>query len=496
MVFAAVAMRDGLNGPLAGPVGGGAGTASWAVLAGMFVPLLTVALLVEAWMRLALRSLGRTGNLDILSGADTVLTGSRGAIAVIHVVGVLGLGWLDLVRMAVGDLVLVDEVIVVLPALLTGVAGWWSHAPIAQAARNAVLLGAMERGEPVYPPQSRAGYVWLQVRLGLGLIAVPMLIIIGWTDLMLVGERWLSGDAEQGPGGGAWDGLWSMAPLVGAAAAFVLTPALMRWVWPTSALGDGPTRDALVDVCRREGVRVRDILVWRTHGSIVNAVVLGVVPRLRYVIFSDAILDRMSTPGLVGVMAHEVAHVRRRHIPWLLGVMAAAFLAGSACVQGAAWALGLDRLAGSWAIAGRALQIGGALGVLGAALAAFGWVSRRFEWQADAFAVQHLTRFPAGEAPAPGDGSASGATVITPEAAGAAAAMLQSVARLNFIDPTAWMFRHGSIADRRRRVLALVGRPVADLPIDRTVRRIKLATIGILALAAAAGVAGGGGGVW
>jgi STE24 endopeptidase len=102
-----------------------------------------------------------------------------------------------------------------------------------------------------------------------------------------------------------------------------------------------------------------------------------------------------------------------------------------------------------------------------AAMLVFGWVSRRFEQQADAFAAQHLS----------GRSRATESRrdmVITAPAAIAMASALGLVARRNHIPREAFSFRHGSIASRQRNIERLVGTPAHRVPVDRVVGAIKL----------------------
>jgi Zn-dependent protease with chaperone function len=107
---------------------------------------------------------------------------------------------------------------------------------------------------------------------------------------------------------------------------------------------------------------------------------------------------------------------------------------------------------------------------LAAALLALGHVSRRFEWQADAFAVRHLSL---SEGP--------DTTAATEGAARAMSEALSIVAASNGMSERTWGFRHGSIADRRRRAEALIGIPLNAFAIDRTVRATKWIIIIMLA---------------
>lgn len=149
-----------------------------------------------------------------------------------------------------------------------------------------------------------------------------------------------------------------------------------------------------------------------------------------------------------------------------LGVATLAAAAALSVALGIAASLLLDR---RWALMnGWHDEVLGAAAWIGA-LTVFFYVSRRFEWQADAFAVRHLSVHP------------SNSSEVTEEAAMAMSGALRAVATLNGIRESMFTWRHGSIADRRRRVMDLVGRDVRDFPIDRTVRRIRWISVVLIA---------------
>jgi STE24 endopeptidase len=124
-------------------------------------------------------------------------------------------------------------------------------------------------------------------------------------------------------------------------------------------------------------------------------------------------------------------------------------------------------------------------------IASFGWVSRRIEREADTFAVRTLAE-QAREQATPTDGTeetpASNETVIDEAPARQMIDALQRVADLAHIDPHRRSWRHGSIAWRQQYLRGLIGQPLDRLPIDRTVRLIRVggvaAVLGLVALAA------------
>lgn len=429
--------------------------------------------LVTAW---CCRRLDARGNPRIVLLADRAMSLSRVAVLIVHAAAVLLFGWLDTVRWAIGgNMVLVDEAAALMPAVGSIVFGWWCYASIDRRLREAVLIRSLDEGAPVHRSPTRAGFVLDQVRHHALLVLVPLACIGAWTEAM---------DRLTGSGRPAWIDASLWEPVAGALqflgvlVVLVLAPLVPRYLWDTTPLGTGPMRDRLEALCRKQGVRCRNILVWRTHGGMLNGAVIGLAPSLRYILLTDALLEELGEREIEAVMAHEVAHARRHHIPWLMATMIASI--------GLTWAaLTYASLAATaWlapAASGPAEPLMLVLSLsasIAAGLMIVGFVSRRFEWQADAFAVQHLS----------GLRDASGkprTTLIEPEAVTAMAGALGAVAALNHIPPGRFSWRHGSIAHRQKLLYDLIGRDANTLTIDRVAAAIKIAAaIGVLAFIA------------
>jgi STE24 endopeptidase len=419
---------------------------------------------------------GGGGSLRWIQLADWTLAFGRIAISAAQIAALLGLGLLEAVRSLAGDWPAIDELLALVPLLagLTLVAR--SSYPIERRLREATLLRRIDEGEDITHLPGPGRHTLGVLRNQIALVLVPLLLLLTWHDLL----HWLylrtPGDWLEralGPAAAGWT--LGAVQLTGAAAIFIAMPAVLRRVWDTVPLGEGPLRDDLLALARRHRVRVREILVWRTDGAMVNAAVLGLAPWLRYILITDSLLERLPREQVDAVMAHEVAHIRRRHLPWLLVCLIASLLliaVALAPLEGA-----LERLGA----AGPAIE--GAILLLGAGFI-FGLVSRRFEWQADAFAAADLSRAAPSHCPDP-----RSQCLITDAAATAMSRALAAVAALNHVPPRRFSFRHGSIASRRNRLARLVGRPVDNLGIDRQVRLIKLASLAALA-------AGIGGLIW
>jgi len=466
-IVGVIALHDGFP-DLFHPDAGVGPRAFGPMLGASFVIALLLSLFAHTAVWVSARRLSRTGSLDAVRTAERAIKITRVAAVFAYAWLVLAAGFLDITRQAVGDWVLLDEAIVIAPTLLVFVLGWWSMYPIDRRLYEAGLLAKLDQGQPVSPMPSRFSYVLDRVRHDLLFLLAPIALILGWSELVVV----LLGQPPNGwTTAGANDWRYVAAPwlqLAGAIVILMLAPVMIRFLWRTTPIGPGPIRNRLTALCERQGVRFRKILVWKTHGMMINGAVLGFWAPIRYVLLTDALIESLPDEQVEAVMGHEVGHVRRRHMPWLLASMIVGLGLASMIMtilsEGVLWAV--------HALGLRAQPIGTVLEVVTllvsviVGLLTFGWVSRRFERQADAFAVQHISGLTRQNDPGAG-------LVCQPDAADAMAGALESVANLNHISKRRWTWRHGSIAGRQQAIGFLIGHAVDDLPIDRSCRAIK-----------------------
>jgi STE24 endopeptidase len=411
-----------------------------------------------AWQ--AARGLRQPGGARRLQSMYHCLDITRWTSLAIVVAGVFACGWDVWVRQWLGSAVLIDELVIASPVLCTLIMTWWSVAPVERVLHEATLIRRLDEGAVIAPLPTRMQSVWQHVRFTMLLVLVPISLMIAWHDIMLPAPRWLGESGEWFTRNAAWLS-WA-----GIAVILLITPFIMRLVWDTIALPAGELRDRIRAICDAYRIRVTGPLVWRTHGSMVNGAILGLFWPARYLLLTDALLERMQPASLDAIVAHEVAHVRMRHMIWLGVVVTAAALSAGWLIEAVFHLLPQEHDA-TWLIVS-ATPIAFIV-----ALAAFVVTSQRFEWQADAFSVRHLAR-------------ASGQSSIDEASALTVIATLGEVARANGMSIDRISLRHGSIATRQRNVRSLVGVPLDQLPIDRVARNIKV----IAAVALAAGVAG------
>lgn len=377
----------------------------------------------------------------------------------------LAIGGLRTLRIPLQHTVLIDELLVMLPTLLTVIASWAMYYPVDRRLREAVIMRDADAGKPVYPLLSRGGYVTIQLRHQFGLVLLPLLMVLCWYEtIVLLGPDFhcvISNQAAQ-----------VLSP-IGVLAIFICSPLVIRYVWQTRPLPPGEVRDRMLALCHQHKVRVRELLLWQTSGRMINAAVAGLISKVRYILLSDGLLDQLGPREIEAVMAHELGHVKCKHLIW----MGAAIIALLGTLEGGGYALLENTVVTIEDPTLRILAVSAPSLII--ALLAFGWVSRRVERQADVFAIRHLAMTSQTKAY-----DASGTQLFDQEAVDTMVHALQRVAVLNHVPLTPksrrenlMHWRHGSIAWRQGHLRSLIGTPINQTPVDRVLNKVKLATL-------------------
>ncbi len=221
---------------------------------------------------------------------------------------------------------------------------------------------------------------WLDRLKGL-LLSVGLGLPLLWLVLKLVG--WT----------GRWWWLWAWAAVLAFQLLMaVLAPVLILPLFNKfTPLPEGPLRQRLLQLAERTRFRARSIQVMdgskRSRHS--NAFFTG-FGRFRKIVLFDTLLQQLAEPELEAVLAHEIGHYKKKHIPKMLGFSAVASLAAFFAIATLAQQEWFYRAFGfePGHIAPALLLFG-----LTAGLVTF-WFSpvahywsRRHEYQADAFAA-------------------------------------------------------------------------------------------------------------
>lgn len=309
---------------------------------------------------------------DWLSWGTTAV---HALLAAGHGASLLGTAWIDLcMRAAPMTLPTAGGMLVAAPFLLSVLLTWAALYPADRAIRQIALETYLFRSRPVRPVWKLGEYLLFNFRHQVLFILIPMWVVLLVRDLL---ERFAHPIRRIVGHPFAPDIVLGASALLVAA----LTPIVMRYVWSLRPLPPGPMRERLTGLCRALRIRFRDILVWHSGGLVVNAAVVGIVPRWRYVMFSDGLLEQLDDLKIEAVFGHELGHIKRRHIPYFL---AFGFISGCIVSILGTWAERGDRT--TWLLIS---ALGGAV-LLFKWSVVFGWISRRFERQADVFGVRAL----------------------------------------------------------------------------------------------------------
>jgi STE24 endopeptidase len=195
---------------------------------------------------------------------------------------------------------------------------------------------------------------------------------------------------------GAWWWVWAWAAWV--VFTLVLVAIFPRWIAPLfnrfTPLEEGELRrriESLVARCgfRAEGLYVMDGSRRSSHG---NAYFTG-FGRSKRIVFFDTLVERLTQGEIEAVLAHELGHFARGHIPRLLAVRFALALALLAVLgwvarePAFAAALGLPHPAPTGALLAAFMMVVPAFTFPFQPLASL--MSRRQEFEADEFAARH-----------------------------------------------------------------------------------------------------------
>ena len=115
--------------------------------------------------------------------------------------------------------------------------------------------------------------------------------------------------------------------------AAIFAPLLIQRIWRCRSMEAGPERNRIESLCQQAGVRYADIVYWPIFGGrMLTAGVMGLVSRFRYILVTDALMKMLQPEEVDQVIAHEIGHVKHKHL--LLYLL---FFIGFMVIAYAAW---------------------------------------------------------------------------------------------------------------------------------------------------------------
>jgi Zn-dependent protease with chaperone function len=361
------------------------------------------------------------------------------------------------------------ELLILAPLLVALVLSWTFFYDAERALHESSPVS--DRTTPYW---SRWAYLLFHVRQNAALVFLPVLLLIVVKGLPRLFPQ-TSEDSQVLAGG---------LTLLTALTLLVGMPWIVRLVLGLKPMPEGPLRDRLMAASRRLRCRCGNILLWNTRGGVANAMVIGIVPVLRYVVLTDRLVAEMTPDEVEAVFGHEVGHVKHRHMLYYL-----AFLMISLALMAQFWSQ-LE----VWfqeQISHKDLAMLPLVGLLSVYIfVVFGFLSRRCERQADIYGSRAVscTRNDCHEH--------DGDVVLAPAAHGLCPtgirtfiSALEKVACLNGIsrDRPGWLqsWQHSTIGRRVAFLEHVLAEPAVEARFQHSVRWLKwivLLSLGALLL--------------
>jgi Zn-dependent protease with chaperone function len=172
---------------------------------------------------------------------------------------------------------------------------------------------------------SRGAYVYSNIAFSVPVL-VPWVLLFGITDVIQLLPFELPKRILNDPIGQI---AYFLVFLVVAA---IFAPLLIQRFWRCRPMTAGPERSRIEALCRKAGVRYADIVYWPIFGGrMITAGVMGLVARFRYILVTQGLLQMLRPEEVDQVIAHEIGHVKRRHLQlyllFFIGFMLIAYAA-------------------------------------------------------------------------------------------------------------------------------------------------------------------------
>ena len=237
------------------------------------------------------------------------LTACHAAVWIVTSLMITGwTGWQQVVRetMRLGNIPLLDDLLIIAPMLIAMIASWAVFYEIQRSVLAATSLQTGNAPERAYfwrrlADRQRLRYVGIRMRVYVFMALMPVLVFITLRDFS--NPQMFSPEVTL-----------TVVALV-TAGLLLGFPFLVCRIWSVSRIPDESLRLSLLEFCRQQKLNVRDVRVWNTKGQVVNAMVVGMVPSFRMILISDALLSRFTRPELMAILRHEAGHIRLMHLP-------------------------------------------------------------------------------------------------------------------------------------------------------------------------------------
>jgi Zn-dependent protease with chaperone function len=159
---------------------------------------------------------------------------------------------------------------------------------------------------------SKKSYVLSNITFSIPVL-LPWLILSGFADLIkALPFEWPARFLETTEG----EVTYFLIFLIAVA---VVGPAMIQKIWRCKPLESGEHRKRIESLCRKAGLAYADILYWPIFGGkMITAGVMGLIQKFRYILVTPSLLQLLEPEEIDAVIAHEIGHVKRKHLVFYL----------------------------------------------------------------------------------------------------------------------------------------------------------------------------------
>jgi Zn-dependent protease with chaperone function len=99
----------------------------------------------------------------------------------------------------------------------------------------------------------------------------------------------------------------------------IVGPAMIQKFWRCKPVESGAHRQRIENLCQKANLAYADILYWPIFGGrMITAGVMGLIRRFRYILITPSLLRLLEPEEIDAVIAHEIGHVKRKHLVFYL----------------------------------------------------------------------------------------------------------------------------------------------------------------------------------
>ncbi len=99
----------------------------------------------------------------------------------------------------------------------------------------------------------------------------------------------------------------------------IVGPAMIQKLWRCKPLETGYYRRRIENLCQKAGMEYSNILYWPIFGGrMITAGVMGLIKKFRYILVTGALLQFLEPEEIDAVIAHEIGHIKKKHLLFYL----------------------------------------------------------------------------------------------------------------------------------------------------------------------------------